>query len=73
MGLLAWSISDSAAAKWAIVIGLGLGAAAVSVYSLRSLTFFATLPAPRAKPQPPGAMAPNRQSLLGNKTFSATL
>jgi hypothetical protein len=73
MGLLAWSVSDSAVAKWAIVIGLGLGAAAVGVYSLRSLTFFATLPAPRAKQQPPGAIAPIRQSLLGNKTFSATL
>jgi hypothetical protein len=73
MGLLAWSVSDSTVAKWAIVVGLGLGAAAVGVYSLRSLTFFATLPAPRARQQPAGTIAPIRQSLLGNKTFSATL
>lgn len=73
VGLLAWSIADSAEARWAIVIGLGLGAAAVGVFSLRSLTYFATLPARRAQPQPPGAPAPVRGSLLGNKAFSATL
>jgi len=73
IGLLAWSTADSAGARWAIVIGLGLGAAAVGTYSLRSLAYFATLPAPRAKQQPPGAAAPIHQSLLGNTTYSATL
>jgi hypothetical protein len=76
MGLLAWSVSDSAVAKWAIVIGLGFGASAVGVYSLRSLMFFATLPAPPDpdKDQAPGgAIVPIRQSLLGNNVYSATL
>jgi hypothetical protein len=71
LGLLTWSIADSAVARWTIVIGLGLGAAAVGVYSLRSLTYFATLPAPRAMNQDPAARV--HQSLLGNKAFSATL
>lgn len=70
MGLLTWSVADSAVTRWVIVIGLGLGAAAVGVYSLRSLKYFAVLPSPRAMSQP---AAPTRQSLLGNKGFSATL
>jgi hypothetical protein len=73
LGVLDWSIAGSAVAKWAILIGLGVGAAAIGVYSLRSLMYFATLPAPRPKQQPPDVNLAVRRSLLGNTTVSATL
>jgi hypothetical protein len=76
MGLLACAISDSTDTKWAVVVALGIGAIAVGAYSVRSLMYFATLPAPRPQ-QEPAASAPLsipiRRSLLANSTFSATL
>lgn len=76
MGLLVCAISDSTDTKWAVVVALGIGAIAVGAYSVRSLMYFATLPAPRPQ-QEPAASAPLsipiRRSLLANSTFSATL
>lgn len=78
IGLLVWSIVDSTATKWSITVALGLGAAGIISYSVRSLMYFATLPAPRPKKDPTtGTSAATylgvHRSLLGNRTFSATL
>jgi hypothetical protein len=77
MGLLVWTVAASAATRWSVVVALSLGGLAVMVYSVRSLMYFATLPAPRPghaqAGQPPGTSLPIRRSLLGNRTFSATL
>jgi hypothetical protein len=73
MGLLVWDIADTTATKWAIIIALGLGGAAIGLYSVRSLMYFATLPAPRPIKQPPTTSMAIGSSLLGNKTFSATI
>jgi hypothetical protein len=88
LGLLVMTVTDSAATQAAVIIALCLGAAAIIVYSVRSLAYFATLPAPRPTPEPADAAPPDgrrliklppppapaiRQSLLGNTTFSATL
>ena len=73
LGLLVWSIADSTATKWAILIALGLGGAAVGLYSVRSLMYFATLPAPRPIHQPSTTSMAVRRSLLGSRMFSATL
>jgi len=58
LALLVTSISASTATQWWVLIALCLGALAIIVYSVRSLTYFATLPAPRPKPQPAPASAP---------------
>ena len=73
MGLLAWSVTDSTATKWSLVIALGFGGGVIGLYSIRSLMYFATLPAPRPMAQPAGSSLAIRRSLLGNTSFSATL
>lgn len=84
LGLLVTSTSDSTSTQVWVVIAICLGALAVIVYSVRSLTYFAILPAPHPTPEPapaagllaqlpPPPAPPIRQSLLGNRTISATL
>jgi hypothetical protein len=59
LGLLVTSVPDSVETQRAVIIALCAGALAVLVYSVRSLTYFATLPAPRPTPPPaPDAAAP---------------
>lgn len=55
LGLLVTSVPDSVQTQRAVIIALCAGALAVLVYSVRSLTYFATLPAPRPTP-PPAAL-----------------
>jgi len=52
LGLLVTSVPDSLETQRAVIIALCAGALAVLVYSVRSLTYFATLPAPRPTPPP---------------------
>jgi hypothetical protein len=58
LGLLVMAVTDSAATQAAVISALGLGAAAIVVYSVRSLAYFATLPAPRPKPVPADTAPP---------------
>ena len=58
LGLLVMNVTGSAATQAAVIAALCLGAAAIIVYSVRSLAYFATLPAPRPKPEPADAARP---------------
>jgi hypothetical protein len=49
LGLLVMSGSDSPGTRAAVVVSLCAGALVVVAYSVRALTYFATLPAPRPK------------------------
>jgi hypothetical protein len=51
LGLLVMTVTDSAATQAAVIIALCLGAAII-VYSVRSLAYFATLPAPAPRRNP---------------------
>jgi hypothetical protein len=62
LGLLVASVPDSAETQRAVVIALCVGALAVLVYSVRSLAYFATLPAPPPeKPPASGSVGPGDQ------------
>jgi hypothetical protein len=72
LGLLVWTLSSSGSVRASIIVLLSIGAAAIAAYSLRSLMYFATLPAPHPDPSSGAGLAVSR-SLLGNTSFSATL
>lgn len=62
LGLLVTSVSDSVETQRAVIIALCVGALAVLVYSVRSLAYFATLPAPPPeKPPASDSVAPGDQ------------
>ena len=72
LGVVVYNISVSHDTKESVVILLIVGAIAIATYSIRSLMYFATLPGTRPD-KTKGASLGARRSLLGNRSFSATL